>query len=303
MAVEPDLSVLYRGPLSSCNYACEYCPFAKRRETSEELREDRQALQRFVDWVLARDGTTSVFFTPWGEALVQRHYRDAISQLSKHPSVERVAIQTNLHAPLEFLERADTSRLGLWCTYHPGQTSRRRFLDQCETLDSRGVSYSVGVVGLKEHFDEIAALRRDLPDDRYLWVNAYKREPGYYSDADVRVLSSVDPLFATNNTRHESYGQACRTGETVVSVDGAGDVRRCHFVSAVIGNIYDDEFEKSLKPRSCPNATCGCHIGYVHLNRLKLYDVYGKGVLERAPEIETTFQLNRKPLPELANLG
>ena len=26
-----NLSILYRGPLSSCNYACGYCPFAKRR--------------------------------------------------------------------------------------------------------------------------------------------------------------------------------------------------------------------------------------------------------------------------------
>lgn len=27
----------------------------------------------------------------------------------------------------------------------------------------------------------------------------------------------------------------------------------------------------------------GCHIGYVHLDRLKLYDTFGDGVLERIP--------------------
>jgi biotin synthase-like enzyme len=37
------LSVLYRGPLSSCNYDCHYCPFAKHHETSAELRRDREA--------------------------------------------------------------------------------------------------------------------------------------------------------------------------------------------------------------------------------------------------------------------
>jgi hypothetical protein len=42
------LSILYRGPLSSCNYACGYCPFAKRRETAAELARDREALARFV---------------------------------------------------------------------------------------------------------------------------------------------------------------------------------------------------------------------------------------------------------------
>jgi DNA-binding CsgD family transcriptional regulator len=32
------LDILYRGPLASCNYGCEYCPFAKRKDTREERR-------------------------------------------------------------------------------------------------------------------------------------------------------------------------------------------------------------------------------------------------------------------------
>ncbi len=42
------LSILYRGPLSSCNYACWYCPFAKRREPRTELAADREPLAPFV---------------------------------------------------------------------------------------------------------------------------------------------------------------------------------------------------------------------------------------------------------------
>ena len=38
------LSILYRGPLSSCNYGCEYCPFAKHTETQAEHDADRAAL-------------------------------------------------------------------------------------------------------------------------------------------------------------------------------------------------------------------------------------------------------------------
>ncbi|MGE6735743.1 STM4011 family radical SAM protein, partial [Streptomyces sp. NPDC059900] len=45
-----DLTILYRGPLASCDYACPYCPFAKRRDTPEQLRADRAALERFTDW-------------------------------------------------------------------------------------------------------------------------------------------------------------------------------------------------------------------------------------------------------------
>ena len=46
-----NLSILYRGPLSSCNYACDYCPFAKRSETPAELAHDRACLERFAGWV------------------------------------------------------------------------------------------------------------------------------------------------------------------------------------------------------------------------------------------------------------
>ena len=49
-----DLSILYRGPLSSCNYGCAYCPFAKHAETAAELDADRRALERFTDWVSRR---------------------------------------------------------------------------------------------------------------------------------------------------------------------------------------------------------------------------------------------------------
>ena len=35
------LRILYRGPLSSCNYGCPYCPFAKHHETAAELKVDR----------------------------------------------------------------------------------------------------------------------------------------------------------------------------------------------------------------------------------------------------------------------
>jgi hypothetical protein len=47
--------------------------------------------------------------------------------------------------------------------------------------------------------------------------------------------------------------------------------------------IYDADFDRCLAPRPCPNATCGCHIGYVHLQPLGLYERFGGGVLERIP--------------------
>lgn len=95
------LSILYRGPLSSCNYGCRYCPFAKHKESRQEHEQDRQALARFVRWVEERSqAQLSVLFTPWGEALIRRRYQQALAQLTKLPHVRKAAIQTNLSAPL-----------------------------------------------------------------------------------------------------------------------------------------------------------------------------------------------------------
>ncbi|MCG8587361.1 MAG: STM4011 family radical SAM protein [Pirellulales bacterium] len=281
-----ELSILYRGPLSSCNYDCHYCPFAKHHETAAELAEDRRRLERFVNWVCDRpaDDRLSVFFTPWGEALTRSWYRDAIVTLSHAPHIEKVAVQTNLSCRLAWLEQCRTDRVGLWCTYHPSQTSRSEFLKQCQQLDRLEVKYSVGVVGLKEDFGEIERLRRELTDDVYLWVNAYKDVDDYYDNADIERLELIDPLFRINNARHTSLGRSCRAGEAVVSVDGNGDMRRCHFIKSVIGNIYDNDFGHALTRRPCTNATCGCHIGYVHLEHLQLDGVFGDGILERVPD-------------------
>ena len=279
-----NLSILYRGPLASCNYACGYCPFAKRTDSAAELAHDRACLDRFVGWVGGRGADTiGVLFTPWGEALVRRWYQDALAALTGMPHVRRAAVQTNLSCKLDWVAGCDKTKLALWCTFHPGETTRDRFLAKCRDLYARDVRFSVGVVGLKEHVGEIAALRRELPADVYVWVNAYKREPDYYTPEMVESLTDIDPLFPVNNQRHRSRGEPCRAGATVISVDGDGTVRRCHFVREPIGNLYAPDFDRCLSPRPCPNDTCGCHIGYVHLDRLGLYEVFGDGVLERVP--------------------
>ncbi|POM22722.1 hypothetical protein BTM25_49260 [Actinomadura rubteroloni] len=275
------LTILYRGPLASCDYDCPYCPFAKRRDTPEQLRADRAALERFTAWVAGCGHPVSVLFTPWGEGLVRSWYRRALVELSRLPHVERVAIQTNLSHRVAWTGDADLFRLALWATYHPGQVPYERFLGRCRELDERGVRFSVGIVGQPEHLDAARRLRADLPPGVYLWVNA--AEGRTYTDAEAADWTALDPLFGHSRRAHPSRGLPCRTGDSVVSVDGDGTVRRCHFVPDVLGNLYDGSFRAALRPRPCPLAVCDCHIGYVHLEPLGLYDVFAGGVLERVP--------------------
>ena len=288
-----NLTILYRGPLSSCNYGCNYCPFAKHSESTVEHEADQRALARFVKWVESRaNDLISIFFTPWGEALIRSRYQRALINLTNLANVKKTAIQTNLSCRLDWIEKCNKSKLALWVTFHPSQVSRERFIARCLELEQRGVRFSVGVVGLKEQFEEIAILRNSLPPQIYLWINAYKRIADYYSPEEIKLLTDIDPFFPINNLHHQSLGKPCRAGSSVISVDGEGTIRRCHFIREPIGNIYKLGFEDSLFPGPCTNSTCGCHIGYVHLNELKLYEVFGDGVLERVPDIS---QLTDRP--------
>ena len=280
------LSILYRGPLGSCNYRCAYCPFAKRASSEDELRADQAALERFVRWAKgAREHQLSILFTPWGEALVRRWYREALVELSHAAHIERVAIQTNLSAHPRWAEKADRRTLALWTTFHPTQVPYDVFLERCKAMDAIGLRYSVGVVAAPEHYRAAARLRADLSDDVYLWLNAYEKGALYdYTADEARALRAIDPLFELSRRAHDSAGKRCFAGELSLSVDGEGVVRRCHFVDPPLGNLYQEPIESMLRPRTCPNAKCDCHIGYVHLEELRLYELFGEGLMERIPK-------------------
>ncbi len=287
------VSILFRGPLKSCNYGCAYCPFAKRHEGAEQLAEDRRALERFVEWVRRRppEDRISVLFIPWGEALVRTWYQEALAALSQLPQVAKAAIQTNLTCETNWIDRGDVGKLALWATWHPEWCQRERFVEKVSAIREKGVRMSVGVVGFRRNRAAILALREELPKDVYLWINAVKhpwgrqREnpPEEYSEQDLRSFQSVDPWFSYSARDQVSLGGSCRTGVSVVTVAGDGTMTRCPFVDERIGNLYQTGLEAALRERPCPNATCGCHIGYVHLDALPLGKVFGEGILERVP--------------------
>ena len=278
-------SILYRGPLSSCNYACDYCPFAKTKNTRAELADDAAKLRRFVDWVASRKEQIGILITPWGEALIRRYYQEAMTELSHLPNVWKIAIQTNLSCSTKWMEKVNRDTFALWTTYHPTQITLPDFVKKTKELDLLKIRYSVGFVGFKDDLNLLEQLRKDLDPNTYLWVNAYKRDPNYYQEEDIQRIEAVDPMFRFNTIYHPSFGKACKAGHTSFSVDGDGNMQSCHFIKQSLGNIYEPGFEKALQPRSCSNASCGCHIGYVHLEELDLYNAFGNGVLERVLEM------------------
>lgn len=284
LASEGVLSLLYRGTLESCNYACPYCPFAKRQDSRARLARDAAEVARFVDWAGRQQRALGILFTPWGEAIVRRHYRDAVLALARMAQVKTVAMQTNLSGPLGWLEDAEPGKVALWCTYHPGQTTLARFIERCQRLEQMGVAFSAGVVALREHYDAIRALRAALAPRHYLWLNAYdRRGPGYYQAQELAWLDAIDPWFIHSRAPQPSRGKPCRTGQYALSVDGDGELQRCHFLPERLGNLYRDDLDQILAPKPCPRLKCDCYIGYAQRPDLPFQREFGLGVLARIP--------------------
>jgi hypothetical protein len=261
------LELLYRGTLAACNYACDYCPFAKQRDSRAEIQQDAAEVARFVAWCRDYPGPLKVMFTPWGEALTRKYYWRALIELCQLPHLEWVGIQTNAAAKLDSLVAAQVDKLRLWCTFHPSQTTATRFLKQMARLREWAIPHSVGMVGKREDVPSIVAMRDALPASTYLWVNAFDPRPAdYYSAEDIAALTAVDPHFAFQLQPAPSLGAACRAGREALSVNGAGDVRPCHFLAQPLGNLYSG-WQPSWSS-GCPAARCDCYIGYSLRNDL-----------------------------------
>lgn len=284
-----ELRLLYRGDLSSCNYDCGYCPFAKRQDSPELTASDRASLWRFVNWCAQSHFRLRILMTPWGEALVRKHYREAFVQLSLLSQVVELGVQTNLSRDPAWLVEAHKAPINLWCTYHPSQTTRAKFLRRIEQLLRMGVGFSVGMVALREDFAEIQRMRAALDALRlqpepaiYLWLNAYDaRSSDYYQAHDIAVLNAIDPHFADNLNPRPSFGADCRAGHNAISVNARGEVRPCHFVEQNLGNLYDGSFVQRLMKQPCPNQRCDCYIGYAQRNDLSFQAPLTRGFAPR----------------------
>ncbi|WP_438350774.1 STM4011 family radical SAM protein [Paenibacillus sp. FA6] len=277
-------TIYFRGSLSSCNYDCPYCPFSKNTDSQETLAKDRLQVQTFVDWVRNQVDSghqLSVFFNPYGEGLTHRWYREALVELSHMPHVLKVAIQTNLSVKLDWTRDLNPVTAAFWATYHPGQTKEERFILQCGKLYTQKIPFSVGCVGVKRAFDSISSIRKALPKDVYMWVNAYKDRPNYYSDEEIAFLTQMDPHFVLNAKDYDSMGMPCRAGQSVFYVQGDGRVKRCYKDRQVIGNLYRDGLEEISKERPCRMKQCDCYIGYIHMEGQQLDPIYGERLLER----------------------
>jgi MoaA/NifB/PqqE/SkfB family radical SAM enzyme len=283
------LFVLFRTRLEWCNYTCHYCPWnaTLNRVEAEVFREDERRLSRILERVAELPEPVEFFITPKAEYLVLPYWREAVGRLLALPQVQRVTVQTNLSFDVgEFLDRVDATKLALWTTYHPTEVpgeGLEKLHARWELLRRRGIPFSVGIVGTRENLPHMDALRRRLDPAVYLWVNAYKREPDYYTEEDLHRIRVVDPYFDLNNQHFPSRGRPCTAGQRAVYLDDEGDLRRCFFVGQVLGNLFRDGWRRLDAPLACPRETCHCYVGHMHIVDLDFRAVYGKNLAARIP--------------------
>jgi hypothetical protein len=184
---------------------------------------------------------------------------------------------------LDWLTDGNAEKLSLWATFHPTETDRATFVDKIRWLRERNIRLSAGVVGVPEFLSEIQQLRRELPDDMYLWINPQQPRRRPYTAGEQAAFESIDPQFSLLSRRSPSLGKACSTGETSFTVDGRGNMRRCHFVDEVIGNVYSPDWETTLQSRVCPRRACDCYLGKAQFLTDVLTPMFGSTNLERLP--------------------
>lgn len=273
--------------MKSCNYTCEYCPFAKAAASEKMVARDREYLQKFIEFIAGCNQKCNLFFAPRGEALLYDYYQKALLTLTKFENTGEIVIQTNLSGSLEWLANADSSKLILWTTYHPSQVESKRFFDQVKKLVSYNVRFTVGTVGVKENFPEIKEIDHLLTQlgkqKPYLWINAYKDKRNYYSEEETQYLSQWDRLFLSNLKDYKCRDIACRTGEDVFFIEWNGNIHRCWQDKRIIGNLYTDDLRAMDAQGNCKKKICGCFIGYSNIKSLKLDQVYKSSLLGRIP--------------------
>lgn len=267
--------ITYRGHLKSCNYTCFYCPFSKRTMTKAELEKDKKALYKFINKLESIDFLKPIdlFFTPYGEALIHRHYQKTICDLSKKPFINKIGIQTNLSFDIKswINEDADFTKIYIWATFHSSMTNIDDFVEKVSVLKEYH-NISVGVVGNPKDVAVISSLRAKIPADVYLWINKMDGLGRKYTDEEFNIFSAIDPMFINEFKRKVNK---CNAYETDIFVLENGEILNCNRTRKKLGNIYDDDFVNS----NICNNKCDCYLAYCHVKDFS--DFFGDNYLFR----------------------
>ncbi len=258
--------ILYRGSLKSCNYSCSYCPFAKHPSSAREMEKDRMDWMKFCKSLEERAedlGRFALMVVPYGEALIHPWYWEGLAFLSRLKQAEVVGVQTNFSfsagqaGKLWREAKGRKEKLRLWATYHPEMVSPARFAKECREAAEEGIALCAGAVGVPENLSLIGELRRCLPDEIYLWINAMDGLKRAYTREEVQAFSAIDPFFIRELSAVPANFKNCRNR---LFVEGNGKMQTCNISGRMPGNWYQEDF--SFPSAVCRQKACSCYLAY-----------------------------------------
>ncbi len=274
-------NIYYRGYLKSCNYRCGYCPFSKNKESQMQIKKDKEALARFINYIENLQNEVSIMITPYGEAMYYQYYEEAVAYLTTINNVVNVGIQTNLSFDInKFIEiinsvNGEKGKIRLWCSYHPTMVTQEKFIKQCEKLRENNILYSVGCVGVPEEINNLTSLRKKLPIDTYMWVNRQDGLRRAYTNEEKYRLLKIDPLFISQINYNKKNLSECTAGIKSIFIEASGDYYPCHISHKKMGSIYID----GNTTRECLAKRCDCYLAYV--NTQDCEDILGNAKYEK----------------------
>lgn len=281
--------LLYRGNLKSCNYRCSYCPFSKHAMSEGELEKDSVQWRRFVQKLTEHAealNLRALMVTPYGEALIHPWYFSGLAALSALPAMEAVGAQTNLSFSVE--EALDAyeaqggvcQKLHLWATFHPEMTSVTEFVKKCQKVQERGAVICAGSVGVPKQIELLQKLRRELPDEIYLWVNRMDGLKRPYTLEEREAFSEIDPYFLRELSPPDAAVLQCKER---LFAEGNGRLHTCN-ISRDIKMCQEELWESQHWPEPlCSRKVCSCYLAYG--GRMDLFNqvIFGPYPLFRVP--------------------
>lgn len=279
-------NIYFRSFLSSCNYSCSYCVFAK--SSLNDVKKDINCLDKFCNFIQSTEflNKVSVFLTPYGEGLIHNHYIEGIARIALSPKTLYVSCQTNLSFNEDnFLEvlkayNVDFDKVKLWSSFHPEMVSADEFAAKVQKL-KKSIDLSVGIVAIPGSIEEVSSLRKALPEDVYMWINAKANEKTRYKKCEIDSLIKIDPLFNNELKKYRIQNDSCNCGTSSIFVNDRGDVYPCHINKEQLFNIYQKGYSKEFK---CNRNVCDCYVSYSNRKNSVLYKYFGKYTPVRVSE-------------------
>ncbi len=287
-------TIYYRGHIDFCNYACSYCPFAKKIKSKAQIELEKKSLDGLYRYLQTQTELVQLMFVPYGEILYHKFFQRELARLSKLKTVYKIGVQSNLSLDADkFLkilkeEEAVFQKIMLWATYHLEFESQENFAKKVNKLGEK-LCISAGIVADTENFESIYRLRNELDSSIYLWVNAMDKKKKRFTREMIKQIQVIDPMFCYEFEfeRKEEF----KDNRCISTNNRYLDMRVFRFGNE-FGKLIETETSKQCffkrKQRIDRNCSdhkkCDCYLGYCNFENTCVSRFFGENIAFRIPE-------------------